>query len=100
LQRKTWQHGCGPNRPCGRKRGADCPGRHGGGLVIVEPKSLAGRRATMLMVLNVPDRAVMDVMGWSADQHELRYLHVPHELYDRIADQVGRTGLDPDGRRR
>jgi hypothetical protein len=33
------RHGCGG--ACGRKRGADCPVRHGGGLVVVEVKSLA-----------------------------------------------------------
>jgi len=138
LQRHTWQHGCAP--ACGGKRGADCPARRGGGLVVVETKSRSGRRtigvppplvawlqahrqaqdkerdtaedlwteggwmfaqangrpidprddydewrglltaasvrparlhdarhtaATMLLVLKVPTRAVMDVMGWS-----------------------------------
>jgi len=29
-------------------RGADCPRRHGGGLVIAEPKSKAGRRLIAL----------------------------------------------------
>jgi len=48
LQRQTWQHGCDPDAPCGRKRGAECPNRHGGGLVIVEPKSRAGRRVVSL----------------------------------------------------
>ncbi|MGH3904711.1 MAG: hypothetical protein ACRDTE_11045 [Pseudonocardiaceae bacterium] len=48
LQRQTWQHGCGPTNECGRKRGADCPARHGGGLAIVEPKSRAGRRVVSL----------------------------------------------------
>jgi hypothetical protein len=55
----------------------------------------------MLMVLNVPDRAVMDVMGWSQANMKLRYMHVPNELRDRIADQVG--GLlwtQTDGRMR
>lgn len=48
LQRQTWQHGCAPEAPCGRKRGAECPNRHSGGLVIVEPKSRAGRRVVSL----------------------------------------------------
>ena len=30
------------------ERGADCPARHSGGLVIVEPKSRAGRRVVSL----------------------------------------------------
>ncbi len=163
LQRQTWQHGCEPANKCGRKRGADCPARHGGGLVIVEPKSRAGRRvvslppslvvgllehrqaqdnerrtaremwrddgwvfaqpngrptdpradygewkellaiagvrearlhdarhtaATMLLVLNVSERAVMDLMGWSKIDMAQRYMHVPDELRRRIAAQV------------
>jgi len=46
IQRLVWQHGCGGT--CGRKRGADCPGRHGGGLVVAEPKSRSGRRVVGL----------------------------------------------------
>jgi integrase len=46
LQRRPWQHGCGGT--CGKKRGADCPDRHGGGLVVVEVKSRAGRRGVGL----------------------------------------------------
>lgn len=64
LQRQTWQHGCDPNAPCGRKRGAECPYRHGGGLVIVEPKSRAGRR-----VVSLPSplaRALIDHQGAQA----------------------------------
>lgn len=48
LQRHVWQHGCTPPKSCGRKRGADCPQRHGGGLVLVPPKSRAGRRTIAL----------------------------------------------------
>lgn len=48
LQRHVWQHGCPTAAPCGRKRGADCPQRHGGGLVLVPPKSRAGRRTIAL----------------------------------------------------
>ena len=33
---------------CGRKRGGDCPKRVGGGLVLVQPKSAAGRRSVAL----------------------------------------------------
>ncbi|MEU8006347.1 site-specific integrase [Catellatospora sp. NPDC049111] len=45
--------------------------------------------ATMLLVLNVPTRAVMDVMGWSQASIATRYQHVPVELLRGIADQVG-----------
>jgi integrase len=46
LQRQAYRHGCG--QTCGRKRAAECPNRSGGGLVIVEPKSRAGRRTIKL----------------------------------------------------
>ena len=165
LQRQSWQHGCEPAKPCGRKRGAECPTRHSGGLVVVEPKSRAGRRvlslptplvwallthretqdaerkraaqlwrddrwvftqptgqptdpradydewkalltaagvrearlhdarhtaATMLLVLNVPSRTVMDLMGWSQLSMTQRYQHVPDELRRDVADKLGR----------
>jgi len=48
LQRRLWEHGCSEAEPCGRKRGTDCPLRHGGGLVTCEPKSEASRRSIAL----------------------------------------------------
>jgi integrase len=54
LQRLTWEHGCGAPTQCihprtGKpNRGADCPQRYGGGLVVAEPKSKAGRRIIAL----------------------------------------------------
>jgi integrase len=161
IQRQTWRHGCGGT--CGGKRGADCPDRHSGGIVMVDTKSRAGRRvvgvplplmtallahrqtqdaerkhaaslwkdggwvfaqptgkpvdpradfeewrgllkeaqvrearlhdarhtaATMLLVLKVPTRAVMDVMGWSQASMATRYQHVPVEVLTDIAKQV------------
>jgi hypothetical protein len=172
LQRQSWQHGCEPAKPCGRKRGAECPARHSGGLVVVEPKSRAGRRvlslptplvwallthretqdverkraaqlwrddrwvftqptgqptdpradydewkalltaagvrearlhdarhtaATMLLVLNVPSRTVMDLMGWSQLSMTQRYQHVPDELRRDVADKLGRLLWVADG---
>jgi len=47
LARAPWQHGCG-SVPCGGKRGADCPARHGGGLVIGPVKTTAGERTVAL----------------------------------------------------
>lgn len=44
--------------------------------------------ATMLLVLKVPVRAVMDVMGWSEASMASRYMHVPDELKQEIAGQV------------
>jgi len=52
--------------------------------------------ATMLLVLGVPTRAVMDVMGWSQASMATRYQHVPIEVLTRIAGQVG--GLRWGGR--
>lgn len=45
--------------------------------------------ATMLLVLGVPGRAVMDVMGWSQANMRVRYQHVSNPMRDRIAEQVG-----------
>ncbi len=45
--------------------------------------------ATMLLVLKVPVRAVMDIMGWSEASMASRYMHVPDELKREIAGQVG-----------
>lgn len=46
LSRLSWRHGC--SGTCGRKRGADCPERHGGGLVFDEPKSHSAMRTLAL----------------------------------------------------
>jgi integrase len=45
--------------------------------------------ATMLLVLRVPTRAVMDVMGWSQVSMTSRYQHVPAEVLQDIAESVG-----------
>ncbi|HET9653731.1 MAG TPA: site-specific integrase [Kineosporiaceae bacterium] len=162
LQRHVWRHGCDQAKPCGRKRGADCPKRHGGGLTVVPTKSKAGVRvldlpgpllamlkehkewqnaaresigdmwqdgewvfatpvgrpidpsddheewkallkaagvrdarlhdarhtaATMLLILKVPTRAVMGVMGWSQASMVKRYQHIPDEVREEIARQ-------------
>lgn len=192
LQRQTWRHGCADPHACGdrshrlnpcpdgctwhkrkcpppcppdcTKHARACPQRKGGGLVVTEVKTRAGRRvlnvpatlldwlrdhddeqdeerqaagdvweeggwmfaqpngraldpradhdewkallqasnvrdarlhdarhtaATMLLVLGVPARAVMDVMGWSTASMAHRYQHVPDELRKRIAQQLG-----------
>jgi len=47
LARVPWRHGCG-SVPCGGKRGADCPARHGGGLVTGPVKTTAGERVIAL----------------------------------------------------
>jgi integrase len=45
--------------------------------------------ATMLLVLNVPTRAVMEVMGWSQASMTTRYQHVPAQILEGIANQMG-----------
>ena len=44
--------------------------------------------ATMLLVLGVPARAVMDIMGWSSISMATRYQHVQDALREQIARQV------------
>jgi site-specific recombinase XerD len=47
----------------------------------------------MLLVLGVPTRAVMEVMGWSQMSMTTRYQHVTADLVAGIAQQVeGRYG--------
>lgn len=45
--------------------------------------------ATMLLVLGVRGRAVMDVMGWSQASMKNRYQHVSDPMRDQIAEQIG-----------
>jgi integrase len=50
-QRHTWDHGCSAadgSPSCGRKRGAECEHRTGGGLQLVEPKTKASKRTIVL----------------------------------------------------
>ncbi|MEU5941656.1 tyrosine-type recombinase/integrase [Micromonospora sp. NPDC047548] len=44
--------------------------------------------ATMLLVLGLPTRAVMEVMGWSQMAMTTRYQHLAPQLIDGIAGQV------------
>lgn len=46
LSRRIWQHGC--EGMCHRKRGADCPKRHNGGLVFDETKTRSSIRTLSL----------------------------------------------------
>lgn len=45
--------------------------------------------ATVLLLLGVPERAVMDVMGWSNTAMAKKYQHITAGLRRGIADQVG-----------
>jgi integrase len=44
--------------------------------------------ATVLLLLGVPDRAVMDFMGWSTVTMKQRYMHVTDGLRRDVADQL------------
>lgn len=46
--------------------------------------------ATMLLVLNVASRTVMELMGWSQLSMTQRYQHVPDQLRRDVADKAGR----------
>lgn len=52
--------------------------------------------ATMLLLLKVPDRAVMDIMGWAQVTMTKRYQHITTELTTMIADQVGGLYWSPN----
>lgn len=44
--------------------------------------------ATTLLVLGVPDRVVMDLMGWSTHAMKKRYMHVTDEIRHDVADRL------------
>jgi integrase len=45
--------------------------------------------ATVLLLLGVPERTVMSVMGWSSTAMAARYQHVVDAVRREVADQVG-----------
>ena len=45
--------------------------------------------ATALLVLGVPERTVMGIMGWSSTSMAARYQHVTDPIRRTVADQVG-----------
>ena len=56
--------------------------------------------ATVLLVLGVPERTVMSVMGWSSTTMAARYQHVTDPIRRDMADRIGdllwaeRKGVD------
>ena len=44
--------------------------------------------ATVLLVLSVPDRAVMGLMGWSSASMAKRYQHITHQVRQDVAKRV------------
>jgi integrase len=45
--------------------------------------------ATVLLVLGVPERTAMGIMGWSSTSMAARYQHVTDPIRQAVVDQVG-----------
>lgn len=45
--------------------------------------------ATVLLLLGVPERAVMGLMGWSSTAMAAKYQHITQAVRDDVADRVG-----------
>jgi integrase len=45
--------------------------------------------AALLLILGVPERAVMGVMGWSTTAMAAHYQHVTGSIRDDVAERVG-----------
>jgi len=43
----------------------------------------------VLLILAVPERAVMDIMGWSSSSMAKRYQHITAQIRKDIAKRVG-----------
>ena len=84
VQRRTWSHGCHDKQgtpTCGRKRGADCPKRASGGLLLVEPKTRSSRRS-----LALPVPLVAELRAHRAAQLRLKLARA--NVWDRSKDLV------------
>jgi integrase len=59
--------------------------------------------ATVLLIIGVPERAVMEIMGWASSSMAKRYQHMTAKIRRDIARQVGgviwqtEPGEDDDG---
>jgi integrase len=53
-----------------------------------------------LLVLRTPVRAVMELMGWTTASMASRYMHVPDEIKEGIAGQMGNLLWSPPDDRR
>lgn len=54
--------------------------------------------ATVLLVLGVPERTVMSIMGWSSTSMAARYQHVTDPIRREVADRVGGLLFPPQAR--
>lgn len=53
--------------------------------------------ATVLLILGVPERTVMEIMGWSSTSMAKRYQHVTDAIRRNVAEQVGGLVWRSDG---
>jgi hypothetical protein len=51
---------------------------------------------SVLLILGVPERTVMDIMGWSSSSMARRYQHITAEIRKDIARRVGDLIWDDD----
>ncbi len=51
--------------------------------------------ATVLLLLSVPDRAVMGIMGWSSADMRQRYQHLTDPVLKDVATRLGRLLWEP-----
>jgi integrase len=54
--------------------------------------------ATVLLILGVPERAVMGIMGWSSTAMAKRYQHVTDPILADVPHRVGGLSWDRAGR--
>jgi integrase len=53
--------------------------------------------ATVLLILGVPERAVMGIMGWASTSMAARYQHITDPIRADIARRVGELIWTSDG---
>lgn len=101
VQRRTWDHGChaepGGAPQCGHRRGAECPARRDGGVLLVETKTKSSRRT-----LALPSPLVQELLAHRRRQAEerLRAGRAWHAEFDlAFPDEIGRP-MDPARDRR
>ena len=93
LQRHPWRHGCEADAPCGKKRGADCPARFGGGLVLTTLKSKAGKRE---MALPEPLAKLLQAHRRSQRKEQLAAGSRWRNEYGLVFAQPDGAPIDPD----
>ncbi|MFI7160485.1 tyrosine-type recombinase/integrase [Micromonospora chalcea] len=59
------------------------------GLRDVRPHDARHTAATVLLLLGVPERVVIGIMGWSNSSMAARYQHVTAQIRRDIAKRVG-----------